>query len=189
MRILNIDEDNSVIRILVYKIGVLSRLSHNKVIVTEEVSGNIRFDLENIGSSSVLLTIPCLSFFVGGREYRRREGRDFSRHINEADKRKITEIMLSADVLDIDSYPHITVKSKEITGTYSNVILKADICLHGISKEVEFEAKVSESDKSLKVTGRFYLKQTDFGIIPVNILCGMIRIRDEIVVKFDLNAR
>ena len=80
-------------------------------------------------------------------------------------------------------------KSKEITGNYSNLKLKAEICLHGISKEVEFEAKVSENDdKSLRVTGKFYLKQTDFGIIPVNILCGMIRIRDKIVVKFDLNA-
>ena len=49
-------------------------------------------------------------------------------------------------------------------------------------------ARVSVNGSSLRATGEFALRQSDFGIAPVSAAAGTIRVKDEVKCAFDILA-
>ena len=43
-------------------------------------------------------------------------------------------------------------------------------------------------DGGLRVKGQFDIKQTDFGITPLNVALGALLVQDTLKIKFDLFA-
>jgi polyisoprenoid-binding protein YceI len=84
----------------------------------------------------------------------------------------------------VDKFPQIRFTSSRIesagTGHY-RVTGKLD--LHGVSRDLTFDV----SSGSDRYHGQTKLKQTDFGIQPVSVAGGTIKVKDEIEIEFDVN--
>jgi polyisoprenoid-binding protein YceI len=60
-----------------------------------------------------------------------------------------------------------------------------DLKLHGITREITIPVVFSGGVYKASV----HLKQTDFGITPVKVAGGAVRVKDEIDVGFEIVAR
>ena len=100
------------------------------------------------------------------------------------DKRsQVQEKMLSPDVLDPDRYPEISFRSTAVEEKNgNNVAVRGDLTLHGQTRPIN----VSVSRAAHHYRGSATIKQTDFGIKPISIGGGTIKVKDEVRIDFDI---
>src|SRR5260370_173257 len=81
-RVYRIDENQSELRILVYRAGPLAHFGHNHVMVNHAIRGAV--NLADVPGDSVFwLTVPVAGFVVDDAQARRAEGADFAGDIPE----------------------------------------------------------------------------------------------------------
>lgn len=79
-----------------------------------------------------------------------------------------------------------TADAREVAGE-TTVQATGFLTIAGVERQVIFNAIAKElHEGSYRLHGRLPLKMTDFNITPPRPLRGLIRVRDEIVVHFDL---
>ncbi len=104
-------------------------------------------------------------------------------HVSAKDRNEIQTTMLGAQVLDVKRYPEIVFRSTsaEPAGADSWTV-RGNLTLHGQTNPVAIE--VRKKDGHYVGSSRF--KQTDFGIKPVKVAGGTIRVKDEVRIEFDI---
>ncbi|MFL6354836.1 MAG: YceI family protein [Bryobacteraceae bacterium] len=102
---------------------------------------------------------------------------------SERDRDEIQKTMLGSDVLDVEHYPEIVFRSTGIepAGSYCWKV-RDDLTLHGQTRPVTVEV----SGISGHYVGASRLKQTQFGIKPVKVAGGAIKVKDEVRIEFDI---
>jgi polyisoprenoid-binding protein YceI len=165
-----IDAERSTLTVLVYKAGLFSAFADNHVIRAPIASGSVSTDdpaaVElRVRAATLTVLDPGLS----------------------ADKRaEVQARMLSPEVLDIGKYPDITFASTSIESAGADRwTVRGRLTIHGTTQSTTFP--VSRQDGRYR--GRVILKQRDFGIQPISIMGGTVKVKDEVVVEFDIAAR
>lgn len=98
-----------------------------------------------------------------------------------ADEQLEVQHTMHARVLESESYPLISFRSTKIEKTGVNRwIVTGDLTLHGHSRPILVE--VHGEDGSYN--GRSTIKQTDFGIHPVSVAGGVVKVKNELEVRF-----
>jgi polyisoprenoid-binding protein YceI len=159
--------------------GLLSALAHDHTISIREFTGEARFTYGAVEPASLQLTIKSASLAVTDK-------------VSDSDRKKIEDTMRS-EVLEVDKHPVITFKSTSISasrvdeGKYQTKI-SGDLTLHGTTRSVTFDAFVTFYEASLKAQGQFAIKQSNYGIKPVSVAGGTIKVKDELKFSFDIVA-
>lgn len=161
--------------------GLLSAFGHDPVIVIRDFTGEVWFTPDAPSQASVSLLIKAESLAA-------------SDSIKEKDRLEI-EHMMREQVLETSGYPEIVFKSTSVSanrlgqGRYRARII-GDLTLHGATqKNLWIQAEVSMSgEETLRAQGGFSLKQSDFGIKPVSVAGGAMKVKNELKFSFDLKA-
>ena len=91
--------------------------------------------------------------------------------------------MVGPEVLDAEHYPEIVFRSTGAESAGDGAWrLRGNLMIHGQSRPVEVE--VRENGGRYRGGARF--KQSEFGIKPVKVAGGAIRVKDEIQIEFDI---
>jgi polyisoprenoid-binding protein YceI len=161
-----IDPGKSVMTVRVYKAGVLSALGHNHEIAAP------------IAGGSVDLTARHVELHAQTRALELRDP-----GVSDKDRAEIQSTMLGPEVLDAERHPEIAFRSTgaEPAGAGSWKV-QGNLTLHGQTRTVEVE--VREEGGHYLGTSRF--KQTEFGIQPVKVAGGSIRVKDEVRIEFNI---
>jgi polyisoprenoid-binding protein YceI len=96
--------------------------------------------------------------------------------------------MLGEDNLQADRFPLVRVHSVEITGEGPKYAAKIEVELHGQKREMWLPLNVAGLPDHLAVNGSFVLRQTDFGAKPYSVLGGLLAVKDEVVIEFELQG-
>jgi polyisoprenoid-binding protein YceI len=101
-----------------------------------------------------------------------------------ADKRaEVQARMLGPDVLDVEKYPEIVFEATSIEPAASNRwTVVGRLTIHGETRSTT----VPVPEKNGSYTGSVVLKQRDFGIRPISIAGGTVKVKDEIRIEFDI---
>ena len=182
-----IDAQASEIRLLVYRDGPLARFGHNHVIVGR-AQGEIRAG-DTAAASGFRLEIPVDSLVVDPPGARAEEGGDFAAQVSEPARRDTLRNMLGTDLLDGVKHPLIRIESVTLVGPEWNPTLTARVTLRDVTRDLRFAAAVVRQAQMLVVVANFRLKQSDFGIEPLTVLNGGLRVRDALDVRVHLVAR
>jgi polyisoprenoid-binding protein YceI len=159
--------------------GLLSALAHDHTISIREFTGEARFTYGAVEPASLQLTIKADSLAVTDK-------------VSEGDRKKIEDTM-RAEVLEVDKHPEITFKSTSISasrvdeGKYQTKI-SGDLTLHGTTRNITFDTFVTFYEASLRAQGQFSIKQSSYGIKPVSVAGGTIKVKDELKFSFDIVA-
>jgi polyisoprenoid-binding protein YceI len=98
---------------------------------------------------------------------------------------KVQQRMLSPDVLDVQRFPviafHSTAVEAQPDGSWR---VRGELELHGQHRELTFP--VTEKDGAFQ--GSTQLRQSDFGIKPISIAGGSVKVKDELKVEFLIYA-
>jgi polyisoprenoid-binding protein YceI len=160
-----IDTGKSVMTVRVYKAGVLSAFGHD-----HEIAAPVGGKVDSAAHTVELHT--------NANTLRVRDPK-----ASDKDRDEIQKTMLGPDVLDAGRYPEIVFRSTAVepTGTGSWRV-RGTLTLHGQTQPVT--AEVSET--AGRYEGNSLLKLADFGIKPVRIAGGTVKVKDEIRIEFDI---
>ncbi len=102
-----------------------------------------------------------------------------------AEIRKVTEAMRT-EILRVDRYPVIRFASTTVTPTSEGLRVQGQLTLAGATRDVAAELRLDIAADTLRATGRFSVKQTDFGIRPYRGgPGGTVRVADRVIIELD----
>jgi polyisoprenoid-binding protein YceI len=164
-----IDTDRSSILIHVSKSGLFSFAGDNHEVRAPITAGSV-----NEVAKSVELTVDAAKLTV------------LDPSLAPAKRAEVQQKMLSADVLDPARYPEIRFRSAHVDqvkpGEWN---VRGDLTLHGQSRSIAVH--VTGAAGHYRGTAAF--NQTDFGIAPVSVAGGTIKVKDELKIDFDIVLR
>jgi polyisoprenoid-binding protein YceI len=106
-----------------------------------------------------------------------------------AEIRKVTEAMRT-EVLHVDKYPEMIFAADSLSAKSGKMEMQLGVTMEGNTRRVPVTADVSIGSDSIRATGSFTVKQTDFGIKPFSGgPGGTVKVADRVTICFDLLAR
>jgi polyisoprenoid-binding protein YceI len=103
-----------------------------------------------------------------------------------AEIRKVTEAMRT-EVLHVDKHPKMTFAADSLNARNGQMQLQLAVTMEGTTRKVPVTADVTIRSDTLRATGTFVAKQTDFGIEPFRGgPGGTVKVADEVTFCFDL---
>jgi polyisoprenoid-binding protein YceI len=177
----SIDGMRSKVQINVYKEGVFKAFGHDHLVAAKELSGQVQFDPEKIDQSAVRLKIPTKSITV------------IDPGESEKDRQDVQATMEGEKVLDVAKFPEITFASSSVTAARKTpagweVTLSGKLKLHGVEKPVNFPLRVNAEANELRGEGEVSILQTDYGITPVRVGGGSVKVKDKLKITFNIVA-
>jgi polyisoprenoid-binding protein YceI len=159
--------------------GFLSAFAHDHNIAIREFTGETDFTFGTVEPASLEMTIKAGSLGVTDK-------------VSETDRQKI-ETTMRDEVLEVSKYPDINFKSSSVNASKTGdgqfqARITGEITLHGVSRPLTINARLEFGDKVLRAQGGFSLKQSAFGIKPVSVAGGTIKVKDELKFNFDIVA-
>jgi YceI-like domain len=165
-----IDTERSTLTVFVYKSGFFSGFADDHVVRAPIARGTISDEAPlavsiEVESASLKVLDPKLS---------------------EDKRAEVQTRMLGPEVLDTAAHPDITFKSTEIAPAgESRWTVTGELSIHGQTRPARFAVERREG----RYRGTVTLKQRDFGIQPISIAGGTVKVKDEVKVEFDIVAQ
>ena len=162
-----IDAEHSGLKVRVFKTGFFSAFAHNHEIDAPITQGAV--DASEHGS--VELSVDARKLRVDDPE------------VSEKDRNDIQKTTLGPEVLNSEHFPEIVFKSTAVEPNGADRwAVRGELTLHGQTRPVA----VDVSYRAGHYTGQATLKQTEFGIKPVSIAGGTVKVKDAVRVEFDI---
>jgi polyisoprenoid-binding protein YceI len=166
----SIDVKRSWIKVYVFKEGVFAFASDNHEVDVPIASGS--FDQK---TNSVQLTVDAAKMRVLDPPSRRD---------------KVQANMLGPQVLDVAKYPTISYRSTALEDVGSvkgsgakRWVVNGDLTLHGQTHPIPLSV---ERFDATHFTGSAVIKQSAFGITPLRVAGGTVRVKDDVHLIFDV---
>jgi polyisoprenoid-binding protein YceI len=186
-RRLEIDPERTVITVVVRRAGPLAKLGHDHVLTSADEAGSVW--LGNLpADSSFELTLPVERFDVDLPAARAAAGPEFAAPVPDDARAGTRQNMLRAEVLDLEHFPTITLRSTASSGVWPQPNVRVAVTLKGVQREQEIAVVVERDADSLLARGELRLNQTDFGITPFSVAGGALRVADTLEIRFELAA-
>jgi polyisoprenoid-binding protein YceI len=178
----SLDSQQSKMEIHVSKEGTFKAFGHDHLIGAKQISGQVQFDPEKIEQCSVHLRIPTKSMTV------------VDPGESEKDRRDVQATMEGEKVLDVAKFPEITFTSSGVSAAKKSsegweLTLSGNLKLHGVAKPVSFPLHVRVNNNELRGQGELSVLQTDYGITPVKVGGGAVKVKDKLKITFNIVAR
>lgn len=175
-----VDPAKSRVTIAVGKSGAFSFLGHKHEVSGPIESGSIDVDPGNLSGSRVSLVIATSSLKVSGADE------------PPEDRPKVQEAMESDQVLGVARYPRITFESTGVTGGQPgtpmlDVVVAGRLTIRDVTRPVSVPVHVQLGDHSLNASGRFSVRQKEFGIKPISV-GGAVAVKDRLDITFSVAA-
>ena len=162
-----IDIERSTLTVFVYKSGLFSAFADDHVIRAPLASGLISADppfsvAVRVRSASLKVLDPGLA--IGKRS-------------------EVQARMLGPEVLDSEKYPDIEFASMAVESAGADRwTVTGRLTIHGVTQLTKFAV----ARQGGRYRGTAVLKQRDFGIEPISIVGGTVKVKDELRVEFDI---
>jgi polyisoprenoid-binding protein YceI len=162
-----IDTGRSTLTVFVYKSGLFSAFADDHVIRAPIASGSVSPDAPrgvemSVRSANLKVLDPSLA--AGKRA-------------------EVQARMLGPEVLDSATYPDIVFTSTAIESVGPDRwTVTGRLSIHGVTRPTTFVVAQQDS----RYRGTAVLKQRDFGIEPISIVGGTVKVKDELKVEFDI---
>lgn len=161
-----IDTRKSTLIVRVYRAGVFSAFGHDHEIEAPVASGSV-----DMVAHQVELRVSAANLRVRDSD------------ASEKDRAEIQRQMVGPEVLDAARFPEILFRSTAAESAGRGAWkLRGNLTLRGTSRLVD----VTVSETGGHYTGNAALRQTEFGIRPIRIAGGAVRVKDEVRIEFDI---
>jgi hypothetical protein len=162
-----INTEQSTLTVLVYKSGLFSAFADNHIIKAPIAAGSLSDQ-------------PPLAVEVS---IRAADLRVLDPGLAPDRRAEVQARMLSADVLDVVKFPDIiftsTTVEPESDGRWN---VTGRLTIHGQTRAIVFPVALVNG----RYRGEVAIKQRDFGIEPIRIAAGAVKVKDELKIQFEI---
>jgi len=164
-----IDTERSNLTIRVYKTGLFAAFAHDHEIHAPVQHGS--FDEEQ----------QTVEFTVNARELRVMDP-----GVSQSERSEIQSTMLGPKVLDSEKFQEIKFHSTKVERVAAGKwTVQGDLTLHGQTRPV----KVDVQGEQGRYRGSAVVRQKDFGIAPVSIAGGSVKVKNEVRIEFEIMGK
>jgi len=154
------------------KAGLFGFAGHAHVVRARGFAGRVVYHPKAPSESRVEIVVPADSL-------------DVLAPPDTAEIRKVTQAMRT-DVLHVDEYPVISFVSTGVTPTVDGFQVQGRLTLAGQTRDVSCNISAEVGTDTLRATGGFLAKQTDYGIRPYRGgPAGTVRVADRVTFSFE----
>ena len=159
--------------------GLLSGLAHSPTLAIRDYSGQVTFTPGSLADASLEVRVKADSLALQD-------------NVSDKDRREIERTM-KEEVLEVARFQEIAFTSRQVSGTQLGdtlyaVKLEGDLSLHGVTRRQAFTPQMTLAEDTLRAYGEFLLRQSDFNIKLVSVAGGVVKVKDELKVSFDIVA-
>jgi polyisoprenoid-binding protein YceI len=176
-----IDAQGSTFVAQAFATGMLSAFGHDPRIAIRTFGGELSFNLTGSTVEGARLNIRIQA-----------DSLEVTDDISAKDKQEIYRKMCE-EVLETDRFPEIVYECSRVSTSGSSdrcwVALNGELTLHGVTRSVPVSARVVINGSSVRATGDFAVRQSDYEIAAVSAAGGTIKLKDEVKLTFDIVAR
>jgi polyisoprenoid-binding protein YceI len=165
-----IDTTRSTITVHVGKAGLLSAAGHDHWISAPVSSGSVR----ESGALAVQFKVETAKMTV--------------KPDPKVDEKTQATIQKDMETMTLETakYPEIAFQSSRVEPSGDNQWkLEGNLSIHGVTKPVSLVVKRANG----AYTGHTVLKQTDFGIKPITVGGGIVKVKNEIEIEFEVYTK
>jgi polyisoprenoid-binding protein YceI len=160
--------------------GLLSAFGHDPTISIPDFEGEALVNPNALEESSLHLVIQAAALTVTG-------------DIDDEDRDEMNRRM-HAEVLESDGYSEITYECSKLSASQTGegqywVALNGELSMHGVTRSQPVSARVMVNGDTLRATGDFSVRQSDYELKPVSAAGGTVKLKDEIKLSFEITAR
>jgi polyisoprenoid-binding protein YceI len=172
-----LDSKTSRFTVQAFATGLLSFAAHSPTFLVTDVKGSINLEGDNLQRMRLELTVNANSLEVID-------------HVSAADRHEVEDRM-RREVLETGRYPEIVFRSSEVSlspiarGRH-HFRMTGQLSLHGTTRGYQVEGELVVYDDALRIRGERPLAMSEYGIKPVTALAGTIRLKDEVMLSYDL---
>lgn len=174
--ILRVDSAHSLVIIEVHRAGMFSSLGHDHVVASRDVAGYV-----SVSTGVADLYVPLDNLVVDDPGLRSAAG--MNTQPSQQDIEGTRRNMLTR-TLDAAHFPFALIHIARNDGGR----LKVTITLHGITRSYAVAAQLDTVPGGISVAGGMSLNQSDFGIAPLAVLGGVLKVRDRLDLRFRILA-
>jgi len=160
--------------------GALSVLGHSPTFAIRAFTGEIRLASGAIADAAIHLTVQADSLALVDS-------------VSAKDRDEI-ESRMRREVLETAAYPEVVFQSTVITASkiaesWYRLGIAGKLSLHGVTNPHRMDAQLRLMDDEIRLSGDCALLQPAYRIKPVSALSGMITLKEELKIAFDLVGR
>ena len=175
-----IDPSISRFTVRAFASGMFSAFGHNPTLAIRDFEGEATFSPDAMDDSRLVLRIKAASLSVTDK-------------ISDKDRREL-ESTMNQDVLETSRYPEMVFESSKVSASKAGdeqffVNLIGTLTLRGVSNNQPVVARISLTGDMLRAHGEFSLLQSAYGIQPISVAGGALKVKDELKCSFDIVAR
>jgi polyisoprenoid-binding protein YceI len=161
-----IDTQRSVLTVHVGKAGVFSGFGHEHIIRAPIQDGTFDEDKGNV------------DFVIGARTLR-----VIDSDVSDKDRAEIQSTMVGPKVLDTTQFHEIRFHSTEVRrGGGNRWTVHGNLTFHGQTHPLKVDVGLEQG----RYRGSARFRQSEFGITPVTVAGGTIKVKDEVRVEFEI---
>ena len=102
--------------------------------------------------------------------------------LTEKDREAMQARMLGRDVLDVDRFNWISYHSLTTEQVVGGWLVHGELNLHGQVRPLTVKVILEKNH----YTGSATFRQSDFGIAPLSVMGGMVQIKDDVEIAFEI---
>jgi len=97
------------------------------------------------------------------------------------------------DVLEVAKFPEIRYEAssssiRKLGGAFYSASLSGTLSFHGVTHHQTVPVRITTLGETLRASGEFTLKQSDYQIKPVSFAGGALKLKDELKFSFEMLA-
>jgi len=174
-----IDPFRSRIEVKTGSSGIFGVFGHDHRLMVQRLSGTVTVDAGDLSHSTVDLEIDAGSLAVVDDE-------------SQEDRPEIEKEM-NERVLESARFPRITFRGGvaglgHSTGERRDVVLRGELSLHGVAREIDVPVHLEFTGEALHATGQVRLKQSQYRISQSSAAGGTVKVADEVKIVIDVTA-
>ena len=164
----SIDSAGSKLLVHAFKSGLFSGFADNHEVEASIADGTIDEDA------------PRVNFVIDSRRMK-----VLDPQLPPDKRQQVQERMLGPDVLDSARFPKITFESTKVERVgQGELLVGGRLSLHGVTRSIFLNVR----NEGGRYVGSCNLKQRDFGIMPISIAGGTVKVKDELKIDFDIRT-
>ena len=156
--------------------GLFGAFAHDHLIEAQKIDGCASMDPKDPIHSSIKLTFTAADLRVLDPKESAKD---------RADVQKTME----TEVLRISEYPQITFESTTVenSGSSNELRIHGNLTIRGKTQSIVVPLQLTrQADGTYRAVGKYSFKQTSFGIKPISLGGGTIKVKDELQTDFEI---
>lgn len=160
--------------------GIGAMMAHNPKFAIRAFDGQAEFAPDSLSDPSLRVTVTPSSL-------------ELLDDLSAKDRADILRVAFE-ETLETDRFPEIAFESTQIAPAniapnLYRAVITGNLTLHGETNTQSITAQLMIAGDTLRANGEFTLKQTAYGIKLVSVAGGVIKVKDDVKVTFDIVAR